>query len=168
MHTTHHPATPDLELLGLNRRALAAEYTNGSAAIIPGGRSVGTALILPGTPLARPLATMTRRMAWQGKDFDHASASLLNRITPFRLRAIKASVYRGDSLFDDRQTIVLDYSKTSWIARFVRDEIREIRPGLYLGYAYGLGVRWIAFALDFRSAEPRKADGGKGMGLARE
>jgi hypothetical protein len=78
---------------------------------------------------------------------------LVNRITPFRIEAIAAQVYLGPSLLDERPCIVLDYSKTSTIARFVRDEIRSIAPQRYLGFAYITGLRTIAFALDFTRAQ---------------
>ena len=31
---------------------------------------------------------------------------------------------------------MLDYSKTSLIAHWIRDEIREVSPGIYLGLVY--------------------------------
>jgi hypothetical protein len=44
---------------------------------------------------------------------------------------------------------VLDYSKTSIVAHLVRDEIREIAPGVYLGLVF-LGRRHVLdFTLDF-------------------
>jgi hypothetical protein len=44
---------------------------------------------------------------------------------------------------------VLDYSKTSLVARQVRDEIREIAPGVFLGLVF-LGHRHVLdFTLDF-------------------
>jgi hypothetical protein len=44
--------------------------------------------------------------------------------------------------------IILDYSKTSFIARWVRDEIREISRGVYLGKVYFLGTRMPDFVLE--------------------
>ena len=43
--------------------------------------------------------------------------------------------------------IVLDYSKTSRVAGSVRDEIREIAPGLYIGVVYGERRLPIRFSL---------------------
>jgi len=46
---------------------------------------------------------------------------------------------------------VLDYSKTSFVARLIRDEIREVAPGRFLGIVYW-GKRKIAnFFLVFAS-----------------
>jgi len=44
---------------------------------------------------------------------------------------------------------VLDYSDTSILAQWIRDEIREIEPGLYLGKVYWNKSRLIDFALKF-------------------
>jgi len=135
-------------------RELQAIYATGSSEPIPRGTSRGVALMLPGTPVARPLAWMVRVFGWKGKVFAADGTSLKNLITPFGIPSIRAAVYPGASLLDGQPSIILDYSKTSWIARFVRDEIREVSPGLYLGYAYVFGIRWIAFGLQFDSEPP--------------
>ncbi len=45
---------------------------------------------------------------------------------------------------------MLDYSETSLVAHWVRDEIRLIQPpGLYLGVVYWDKSRLIDFALQF-------------------
>jgi len=44
---------------------------------------------------------------------------------------------------------VLDYSDTSLLAHWIRDEIREIAPNLYLGKVYWGKHRLIDFAIDF-------------------
>jgi hypothetical protein len=44
---------------------------------------------------------------------------------------------------------VLDYSETSLVARWIRDEIRQIGPGTYLGKVYWEKKRLIDFALVF-------------------
>ena len=58
---------------------------------------------------------------------------LRNKITPLRLRQIVAQLEVADSWVDDRPCVVLDYSYTSNVAKMVRDEIRLVAPGLYLG-----------------------------------
>ena len=62
--------------------------------------------------------------------------SLVNRITPLRLRLIKAEVAQGLSWVDDKACVVIDYSRTSLVARTVRDETREVAPGLHLGVVW--------------------------------
>lgn len=132
--------------------ALIELYAASPPGPIPDGPSQGLALIAPGTPASRLLAQWTNLVGWQGKTFDAARGRLVNRITPFHIDAIEAEVYPGPSLLDGKPCIVLDYSKTSTIARFVRDEIRNIAPSLYLGYAYLGGARTIGFSLDFARA----------------
>jgi hypothetical protein len=127
-------------------------YASSPAGPIPDGPARGLALVAPGTVLNAPFATWTNLVGWQGKTFDAVHGRLLNRITPFRVNAIAAQVYVAPSRLDERPCIVLDYSKTSTIARFVRDEIRSIAPQRYLGFAYVGGFRTIAFALDFARA----------------
>jgi hypothetical protein len=47
---------------------------------------------------------------------------------------------------------VLDYSKTSLVAHYIRDEIREVSPGVYLGLVYWGQKKLIHFALKFPRA----------------
>ena len=74
---------------------------------------------------------------------------LTNRILPFGLNAIVAKVYTGPSWFDQKECIVLDYSKTSLVAQWIRDEIRLIAPDLYLGRVYWEKTALIHFSLEF-------------------
>ena len=60
--------------------------------------------------------------------FDGEKGVLRNQILPFGLNAIIAKVYKGDSWLDGKECIVLDYSDTSLVAQWIRDEIREIQP----------------------------------------
>jgi hypothetical protein len=124
-------------------------YRQSSAGPIPDGDSTGTALIWTGTRVARPFAWMVRRFFWQGKVFKRANDTLVNKLSPIGIHAVKANVYKGSSWKDGQECIILDYSRTSLVAWFVRDEIREIAPGLYLGQAYLGKVRFIRFALTF-------------------
>ena len=72
---------------------------------------------------------------------------LVNKITPFSLSFIVAKVYRDKSWLDGKDTIVIDYSKTSFVAKVIRDEIREIEPGVYLGKVWWGKTRVLDFAL---------------------
>ena len=72
----------------------------------------------------------------------------IERYNP-RLNAIIAKVYKGASWLDGKECIVLDYSETSLVAHWIRDEIRQIEPGLYLGKVYWDKKRLIDFALKF-------------------
>jgi hypothetical protein len=114
---------------------------------VPEGPVVGALMALPGTPLARPIAQVVRALAWQGKVFEPHRGELVNSILLFRIKAVRARVHQGPSRLDGRPCIVLDYAKTSLVASMVRDEIREIEPGLWLGLAYVWGARVLRFAL---------------------
>jgi hypothetical protein len=46
----------------------------------------------------------------------------------------------------------VDYADTSPVARWVREEIREVALGLYLGIAYWRKVKAAHFALSFPRA----------------
>jgi hypothetical protein len=137
------------ELPSLRGHDLEELFANAPAGDIPVGTGRGQALMGTGTFAARPLRTFVRRLAWQGKVFDDTHR-LRNLISPFGAKAIAADVYIDESRLDGRPCVVLDYSKTSRIAGWVRDEIRQIGPGLYLGLVYVRSRRApIRFSLEF-------------------
>ena len=141
------------DLPSMRGNQLDALFANAPAGEIPVGKGSGQALMATGTFAARPLLTITRLLAWQGKVFDGPSHTLRNLISPFGFKAITADVYVDASLLDGHPCIVLDYSKTSRVAGWVRDEIREIGPGLYIGLVYAGKRRLpIRFSLEFDTA----------------
>ncbi len=93
-------------------------------------------------------APLVGSFAWRGKVFDAKAGRVTNQVLPFGVRAVAAEVGKGSSRLDGRECIVLDYSRTSLVARHVRDELRLLRPGLYLGRAYWHGLRVADFALE--------------------
>jgi hypothetical protein len=70
---------------------------------------------------------------WRGKRFE-PDDTLVNQWLAFR--AIRARVYEGPSWFDSQPAIIMDYCGTSRVWSDVRDEIREVSPGVYLGLMY--------------------------------
>jgi hypothetical protein len=137
------------DLLKLDQAALDELFSAHEAGPIPDGEAKGTAIIAPGTTFSDEIAKMINLFAWQGKVFDAKAGQLQNHILPFGLKAIVAKVYKGPSWLDQKECIVLDYSETSLLAHWVRDEIREIAPKLYLGKVYWNKTRLIDFALEF-------------------
>ena len=136
--------------LDMTRSELDDLFGASPAGDIPTGRGRGTAIAYPGSRITRPLAAYTRAVLWQGKLFRPESHDLLNLVTPFSRQAIRAEVYEGESWFDGKPCIVLDYSKTSKVARRIRDEIREVRPNEYLGMVFQGAKRlrvyfWLGF-----------------------
>jgi hypothetical protein len=137
------------QLLGLSQDQLDELFRNSPSGAIPDGEAKGTAIVAPGTTYTQDLAEFISHFAWQGKTFDAAKGVLRNRILPLGLSAIIAKVYKAPSWLDGKECIVLDYSDTSLLARWIRDEIREISPGTYLGKVYWDKKRLIDFVLQF-------------------
>ena len=137
------------QLLAMSGKDLDNLFSSSPAGDIPNGEAQGTAIIAPGTKYSSEIASLINIFAWQGKTFDAAHGTLRNRISVFGLNAIVAEVYKAASLFDNKECIVLDYSKTSLVAEHVRDEIRLIGPGNYLGLVYWNQTKTIHFALQF-------------------
>jgi hypothetical protein len=136
-------------LLGLSQAQLDDLFKSSPAGDIPNGEAKGTAIVAPGTTYTEDIAEIVSHFAWQGKTFDAAKGVLRNRILPLGLNAIIAKVYKAPSWLDGKECIVLDYSDTSLVARWIRDEIRQIGPGQYLGKVYWDKKRLIDFALQF-------------------
>ena len=77
---------------------------------------------------------------------------LRNKITPLGLNAIIAKVYKDKSWFDGKECIVLDYSETSLVAQWIRDEIREVAPAHLSRQGLLEQETLIDFALEFPEA----------------
>jgi hypothetical protein len=137
------------DLLKMSQPDLDALFTKQAAGPIPDGPAKGTAIIAPGTAFTPEIAAFVSLFAWQGKSFDSERGLLVNRISVFGIDAIVAEVYKQASWLDQKECIVLDYSKTSHVAQWIRDEIRMIEPRLYLGKVYWSKKRLIDFALEF-------------------
>jgi hypothetical protein len=137
------------EMLKMSQAQLDDLFTQTSAGDIPSGEAKGTAIVAPGTTYSEDVADFIKHFTWQGKVFDPAKGVLRNRILPMGLNAIIARVYKGPSWLDGKECIVLDYSETSLIAQWIRDEIREVAPSVYLGKVYWSKKRLIDFTLEF-------------------
>jgi hypothetical protein len=124
-------------------------FTKSPPGNIPDGEGKGTALIAEGTRFTAEIASFINHFAWQGKIFDAKAGLLKNKILPLGVAAIIAKVYKGESWFDGKECIVLDYSQTSIVAGWIRDEIRMIEPAFYLGQVFGAKKRLFHFSLQF-------------------
>jgi hypothetical protein len=136
-------------LLTMSQAELDDLFRSSTPGEIPDGEAKGTAIVAPGTTYTEDIAEFIGHFAWKGKTFDAAKGVLRNRILPLGLNAIIAKVYKAPSWLDGKECIVLDYSDTSLVARWIRDEIRQIGPRMYLGKVYWDKKRLIDFALQF-------------------
>ncbi|MCZ2343607.1 MAG: hypothetical protein LC104_17715 [Bacteroidales bacterium] len=112
---------------------LNALFAAGSLATMPHRFIPGTAIFHAGTQKA---VRKARRigLVWKGKVFT-PDGMMINRL-PGGAEMIRAKVFLTESWFDGQPTLVFDYCETSKLFRHVRDEVREIGPGLYLGVTY--------------------------------
>ena len=144
--------------LGLSRDQLDTIYKQAKPGSLPQGDTSGTA-ILAGGPLPKLFAKAANLVAWQGKVFDlftpeFNSGVVVNKVSPIGLNLIVAKIYRGTSWIDGKDTIIIDYSVTSLVAKQIRDEIREVEPGLYLGKVWWGKTRILDFALETHQVIP--------------
>ena len=129
-------STHMIDLAHQSRDRLDALFGRGEPRPIPSGRTRGTALLAAGSGLDAFLKPLVRALVWKGKVFRPATEDLKNLLSPLGVQGIRARVYEDTSWFDQKPAIIIDYSKTSLVARMVRDEIRCVAPGLYLGQIF--------------------------------
>lgn len=137
------------QLSQMSNDELDALFRSSDCGEIPRGEGDGVVLVAPGTQLEGAAEKLIHLIAWQGKVFDPEKGELRNEILPFGVKSIRARVYKEASWLDQKEAIVLDYSKTSLVAHWIRDEIREVSPGVYLGIVYWQRDRILHFALKF-------------------
>lgn len=140
------------DLLNSSPAELDALYRQASIGPIPDGVSEGHVLFIADTPVNWLITWYVRALAWQGKVFFRDQGYLLNLVSALRVRLVKATLSRGKSWFcPGEEAIILDYSNTSFLAQKIRDEIREVSPGLFIGQAYWDDQRVLSFSLQFPS-----------------
>ena len=148
------PATPDLgappavttldDLKKLKNHELAVLFAGGKGEPIPSAKTPGTAVDGTGLPIIRAGNATLNGFAfdfWEGKKFttdENGKTTLVNKLAGNWVNDVSADVYPiAEGLNGDgKPSILLDYSKSNRkIARAIRDEIRQIAPGVYLGRA---------------------------------
>ena len=135
--------------LNMTRNELDNIYKSTTPGVIPTGDTIGTGIFATKTFITKIIMVVVKLFFWKGKIFytEKGKKKLINKVTPFGLHLIIADVYKGSSWMDSKETIILDYSK-SFIARCIRDEIREVEPGLYLGKVWFFKLHVCDFALE--------------------
>jgi hypothetical protein len=141
--------TDPKQFLTMSGDELDELFRNSPAGEIPTGKTDGLAIVASGTKISDEIAHFVNIFTWKGKIFEPEKGQLINRIGIIEHPLIVANVYKGKSWFDDKECIVIDYSKTSILAHSIRDEIREVAPGIYLGLVYLGKKKLIHFALKF-------------------
>lgn len=123
-------------------------FRQGYVTGIPTGKMKAMPLMNPGKPQAR-IASRAGRLVFSGKVIADDASEAKNIF--FGVQMIKGVFRIEPSVRDAQPAIILDYSGTSLVYRNFRDEIREISPGLYLGYMMDVrdssatARRWFAF-----------------------
>jgi hypothetical protein len=124
-------------------------FRSSPAGDVPRGKGTGVALLPFGPVPAKLAALLIRALVWKGKVFEPRYDGLRNRMTPFGIPVIRAKVSKGPSWVDGEECIVLDYARTSLVAHWVRDEIREVARRTYLGQVFVRGRKLLHFTLTF-------------------
>jgi hypothetical protein len=120
------------DLVRMPRSELEALYLASPPANPPSGFAPGRAIKNPGGRFTAANSRLTG-VAWQGKIF-RDDGTMINRVFGFG-KAIPARVYQGESVIDGQPSLIFDYSGSK-LWPDVRDEVREVEPGLYLGVMY--------------------------------
>ena len=121
------------QLAGMSWCALEQLYRQATPGPIPAGYLRGRTIYCPDAPLTPTWSKMSQAM-WHGKHFCPADGTLINQWCFGR--AVRARVCFGDSWLDGKPSILMDYRGMAHVWKDVRDEIREVAPGLYLGLMY--------------------------------
>lgn len=108
-------------------------YRSAKPGDVPVGFVRGRTLYHPCAALAHVRTNIANRL-WKGKHFYPEDATLINQWPGFR--AIRADISMGTSWLDGQPAHILDYADKSFVWRDVRDEMRQVGPGLYVGAMY--------------------------------
>jgi hypothetical protein len=129
------PGHPDCleQLACMSWEELERLYRDSGPGAIPVGYARGRAIYCPGARLSGVKSGVANAL-WHGKHFAADGGTLVNQWCGFK--AIRAQVCYGPSWLDGSPSIIMDYGHTSHVWSDVRDEIREVAPGLYVGVMF--------------------------------
>ncbi|MCK5860950.1 MAG: SDR family oxidoreductase [Candidatus Hydrogenedentes bacterium] len=140
------PSTLD-DLTRLSKPELEKLFTNGDTENMPSGFTAGLGIAFPGTFLGRILGKYVRATSWKGKYFEADRKQIRNILSPFSIKAARGELRIDDGILDGKPSIVVDYTNTIAFGLPIRDEIRKIADGLYLGRAFQGSKPTVFFAL---------------------
>ncbi len=119
-------------LTNLSACELEQLYASACPGEMPVGFLRGRLLILVNFPMPR-FSVWGSGFGWKGKHIGH-DGTFINQFT-FRRRISSKAVIK-ESFFDGKPSIVMDYPPGTPLFENIRDEFREVCPGLYLGLIY--------------------------------
>lgn len=148
-HPSHQPR-PHLELddlLALDADSLGALYADARVPDLDSIRGNLRGRMLTVTALPPAWSAWARVWAgsdafpWRGKSFSPLGSGRgrgINRVFSERVRVFSFDTFVAPSRAGDFDAVQLDYDlpENPFYIRPIKDEIREIRPQLYLGQAY--------------------------------
>jgi hypothetical protein len=120
------------QLQRLNQHQLEQLFAAAEAPSIPVGFNRGQVLMLTGRAFPRTGAWVAG-LVWKGKHFDE-DGHFINQWLGFR--ALQSQAGLAPSWYDGRPCLVMQYPPGTPLFGNMRDEFREVGPGLYLGRAY--------------------------------
>jgi hypothetical protein len=135
------------ELLLLDTTTLCRMYRDATVPEIAGLSGDLKGRMLAVTGLSDPVATWVRLFAgsgsfpWRGKSFSPLSSGHgegKNRVIRDRWKLFRFETFVGQSRAGTFDAVQLDYDlpENPFFIRAIKDEIRQVEPGLYLGQAY--------------------------------
>ena len=118
-------------LLKISGAELDELFKKSPAGEIPDGQAKGTAIIASGTVFGPEIAEFINLFVWEGKTFDGEPRRLDESALRLRPEGDRRRGLQGRELArSSRVHGVLDYSKTSLVAHWIRNEIRWNRAEL--------------------------------------
>jgi hypothetical protein len=153
------------DLLALEHGDLAPLYEQAKVPALADldGDLRGRMLAVPALP--EVITTLPRAWArtsvfpWRGKSFASITEDRgtgINRVASDRLRLFRFTTFVGPSRHDGAPAIQLDYDHAGnpFFIRAIEDELRELRPGLFLGQAWLRTAKAKRFVLWFGLQRP--------------
>jgi hypothetical protein len=126
------PLTSLRQLQRLSERELEALFAQADAAPPMLGYVRGQVLYLEGNAFPRAGVKLSGTV-WKGKHFDEEGRFINQWVG---VRALQSRAAYGPSWFDNGPCLILEYPPGTPLFGNMRDEVRQIAPGLYLARAY--------------------------------
>ncbi|MFN4260401.1 MAG: hypothetical protein ACK4RK_13990 [Gemmataceae bacterium] len=149
----HGPCYTLRDLRRMSNAQLDCLFTQAPLGSLPVGKVRGHIINLQGRriPIVAEVASM---VSWRGKQFQ-PNGCFVNRFTG-GIRAVRSCATIKDSWYDSKPCYSLEYREGTPFFGNVRDEVRELCPGSYLGRAYEVHSRkHLGYILmDFKPGKP--------------